>query len=622
MTQAPAVRRLLAATAVGGATVVAVLPAAAWNARDGFAHIAREHDRFHGSLVIYDDRGTGAALYYPNGWMEDDGGPPWDLWVDDDHEAARSGLTALHVRYEPGPGKRDGWAGVYWQVPDGNWGTDAGRDLRAYGPLTLTFWARGGKGGELVRFFSGGLNRSRSATNPHQDSYGPVHASGALAGGSLRLRSAWERYDIDLSRENLTEVIGAFGFVVEQDLNPHGATVLLDDVAFIPGAAGLARRAREPRFARSYVPTGIGEPDSRFSNTCFTYDNALAILAGIAIGTDASIARARLIGSAMVAAQRHDRVFADGRLRNAYAAGDLLDTARHARIPGFWDADSLAWQEDGYAVGTDCGNMAWAIIALVSLASVSHPDTAGCLAAAACLGDWVERNARSDCRRGGYAGGVTGWAAKGQRPSRWQSTEHNIDLYVAFERLAKALPGSAATYRERSRHAWEFVDAMWSEDRDHLWTGTQPSGCAADTTYRTIVPLDVHAWAVLARDDPPELAAGLEWCRETCWVEEGGGYDFKARTDRVPPGVWWEGTAQMALAWKQVHNRHRADEALRSLKERGVGPGGGVFACAGDSLQTGLGWTYYRREHLGATAWAVFADLGWNPYWGRPVGGR
>jgi hypothetical protein len=42
---------------------------------------------------------------------------------------------------------------------------------------------------------------------------------------------------------------------------------------------------------------------------------------------------------------------------------------------------------------------------------------------------------------------------------------------------------------------------------------------------------------------------------------------------------------------------------------------GAIPAASKDGLDTGLGWVYYRRGHVGATAWYLSAKLKINPFW-------
>jgi len=49
------------------------------------------------------------------------------------------------------------------------------------------------------------------------------------------------------------------------------------------------------------------------------------------------------------------------------------------------------------------------------------------------------------------------------------------------------------------------------------------------------------------------------------------------------------------------------------------GDGFGIAAASRDGLTTGFGFSFFRRRHVGATAWDVFAQLAFNPFYGIPV---
>jgi hypothetical protein len=122
---------------------------------------------------------------------------------------------AIHITYTPAPGGQ-GWAGVYWQHPDNNWGDQpGGLDLR--GLTALTFYARGEHGGEKLRFLTGGI------TGPHGDTLTKrsIHAT---------LTTTWQRYAIDLRGADLSRVVGPFGWTASQTNNPTGASFYLDDI--------------------------------------------------------------------------------------------------------------------------------------------------------------------------------------------------------------------------------------------------------------------------------------------------------------------------------------------------------------------------------------------------------
>jgi hypothetical protein len=103
----------------------------------------------------------------------------------------------------------------------------------------------------------------------------------------------------------------------------------------------------------------------------------------------------------------------------------------------------------------------------------------------------------------------------------------------------------------------------------------------------------------------------------------GGGFDFNDDRD----GVWVEGTAQAALVYRALERAAEADRLLAETR-RHASPGGYLWATREARVTTGLAiapdsttddFLYYRRPHLAATAWAVLAHRGWNPFTGRPV---
>ena len=59
------------------------------------------------------------------------------------------------------------------------------------------------------------------------------------------------------------------------------------------------------------------------------------------------------------------------------------------------------------------------------------------------------------------------------------------------------------------------------------------------------------------------------------------------------------------------------------IKAQKIGPnanGKGIIAASYDGLSTGFDWEYFARLHVGATAWYLFAERRYNPYWGTRTG--
>ena len=87
-------------------------------------------------------------------------------------------------------------------------------------------------------------------------------------------------------------------------------------------------------------------------------------------------------------------------------------------------------------------------------------------------------------------------------------------------------------------------------------------------------------------------------------------------------GVWYEGTAQMATAYRARGENDRADEILRLLRAAQHDSGGIAASDQPDGLVTGFAHDdecirYFQRAHVGATAWMILAERGANPYWMR-----
>jgi hypothetical protein len=131
------------------------------------------------------------------------------------------------VGYNPqGP---EGWAGIYWQEPDGNWATQPGAGFNLDNASALRIHARGASGGEQVKFLMGGI------WGAYPDSQQP-----ALSTDVITLTDEWMTYTIDLRGRNLSQVIGGFGFVTDRCLNTEPITFYLDSISYVtdgdPGA--------------------------------------------------------------------------------------------------------------------------------------------------------------------------------------------------------------------------------------------------------------------------------------------------------------------------------------------------------------------------------------------------
>ena len=165
---------------------------------------------------IYTDAKSPDNHYMASGWMGDFG----DVTLDDKSMTnPHSGTTTIQVVYNNKATHGARWAGVYWQNPPNNWGTQpGGYDLT--GAKKLTFWARGEKGGErLEEAKIGGI------TGEYADS--------DVAGiGPIVLTKDWQQYTIDLQGKDLSSISGGFCWSANLETNPEGAIFYLDTIQY------------------------------------------------------------------------------------------------------------------------------------------------------------------------------------------------------------------------------------------------------------------------------------------------------------------------------------------------------------------------------------------------------
>lgn len=408
--------------------------------------------------------------------------------------------------------------------------------------------------------------------------------------------------------------------------------------AFVAAAMDAYPEQGSVRLAQSYTD------QAGLFSTAFTYDNGLAILALLAVGTSDGRARAAALGDALLYAQTHDPVHDDGRLRQAYNVGPYTFYDGSLQPDGFVRADGSAnvGTQFGFT-GTAVGDMAWAGIALAALAG--RTGKRRFRDGAVRIGEWIERNGRTDEPLGGYKFGVDGSGAR----LPFTSTEHNTDLVCLFGRLAR-LTGDRVWSARRAR-ARAFVERMWEPDGGFFYTGTN-DGVTVNTSP---IPEDTQTWTHLALDSRTH-ARSLDWAaRELAVLDHAGrtnstvpagqsyeGVTFSsasllanedapiAQSQPKPDrnGVWFEGTAHLALALRDRHARGdeaRARRLIDSLERaqdllgggQTVGgralPGRSGIVSASSPIDTGFGFGYYPYRHLGATAWYLMAATRSNP---------
>jgi hypothetical protein len=350
-----------------------------------------------------------------------------------------------------------------------------------------------------------------------------------------------------------------------------------------------------PEFLASY-PTVKSGP---LQGTAFLYDNAVATIALVACDNSKHAAH---IGDAILAALDRDRYWHDGRLRNGYLAGPVGPGP--VKLAGWWDAKHNMWTEDRYQAGSDSGNMAWAVLALLALdhATGDHRYRDG----AARIGGWIKQW-RSKGRPGGFTGGTF---AHEPTPvvETWKSTEHNVDLAAAFEGLAQTTGNT--TWLVEAGAAEKFVRAMWRQKCGCFAVGTKEDG----KTRNLYVALDAQTWPLLAI---PGASSRYKESMPQSKLRDGEGFAYSEAKE----GIWTEGTAQAALFLELSGRKDEADRFMKTLDGMRA-PDGSYYAASTRQLPTGFMLEtdptqprqYFHIAHLAALSWAAIAERRYNPF--------
>jgi hypothetical protein len=619
-----------------------------------------EHDRWTSRMVLFDDRDSGAQMYYPTNWAGDRAGLRLDSGST---QHVFAGTSATHIDFIPTPGAAEKWASITWAYPDvkdGNWGRVRGRDLM--GAKSLSLWIRGTG---VVDLKIGGINwiPNKNPQIRFEDPFEVVRRQ-------VNLNEKWQHIVLEIPRATRRDnVVGGFTIGFNES-----ASLDLDEVAY---DRAISREA--PRLIRSYVPTAEAK-DDWIRNPAFLYDNALVALALLSRSNPQNPAkkrgqagdceeRALLLLDSICWAQTHDRHYHDGRWRNGYAPGPLEDeSTKAARLPGLWNRDTDHFDEDAYVVSSDVGNVSWSCLALLTsceflekrkqhrrLDSKEQARFATYLEAARNGAEWIATNCQVADGFGGFSGGFDGWEPSAENPDgptklKWRSTEHNLDFFVVCQKLASLTTAAeeVTRWRDRAEHARKFVLSMWQ--KDHFATGT--------TEFEEInsafpPPLDAQTWTILAMGHDPEfravtgwsggtdLPACIDWTESNCRVTVGkaAGYRFSSEGTNC----WPEGTSQLAAVYRYIGESRKADRILTELigqckikqpppsnkySVSGIDVPGGLPAAFPDDAETGFvkifwkkeeKWTYKSRMHTGATAWLILGAQRennlHNPFW-------
>ena len=138
------------------------------------------------------------------------------------------------------------------------------------------------------------------------------------------------------------------------------------------------------------------------------------------------------------------------------------------------------------------------------------------------------------------------------------------------------------------------------------------------TVNTQTVPLDAQTLSLLTLGPNERTRRAIDYAEAHHRATYGDYEGFDFNDDQDMP--WFEGTGQMVVAYWMLGNTDQAQYYLSELREvQATAPNGngkGIVAAPVDGLTTGFDWLYFNRLHVGATAWFIFAERWYNPYWG------
>lgn len=417
-------------------------------------------------------------------------------------------------------------------------------------------------------------------------------------------------------------------------------------------------------------------PDQVLRNLSTPYDAALTEMALLNRGDATSLVAARVIADTFVYALSHDNRGdflpttnnATG-LHNGCMSGDIAllnsqsaETGQQGdvRLAGF----SCGGSSTGFCVlldGATGGNNAFAILALAS--AYKRLGNTNYLQAARTIGHWIETYL-ADKSGTGYGGYFLGYPDQGAPkvliPSK--SVENNADIFAAFSALAeleRQLRNIAAfnEWTTNANSAGDFVMQMFDRISGKFFAGTVPIGTPVgpgvtpngstrgNDVINTFDFLDANTLTAFALAGSPRYRFQIDWRRPVQFATNNfartitaGGQSFKGFglwTNSIdgPDGIAWEFTAQAVAAMNYVDGLYGEKQfasaeslyvnQIRSAQTNApFADGRGLVASTvqdGDALlpiEQSLSTPFQgipERVGLAATAWAIFAESGFNP---------
>ncbi len=571
--------------------------------------LVNEISSFDNRIYVYRDYADGWNHFTQRTWRGEYGIKP--ILLQEYATVAYSGTTSIHTAINF---KQQKWGGFLFLngalgpgefEPILNLGeVDAGMDLT--GAQALVFYARGQNGGEKVEFFCSGLGHNElGPQEPFADS------APKISTGIITLSTEWKQYTLKLNGYDLKRISCGFGWIAQADHNKEQEQIefLVDEVYF------SVNTPPEKLMLASYSPVPTAREDYVINNAAFVNDNALAC---IALFRGGQKERASQIAQGLVFAAKYDRYFSDGRIRNAYQSGTLNNfpgwysgqRKTYAVLPSFYLFTTQRWHEDYYMVSSDLTSIAWAILALCEAAE-NYPEQTDYAVTAKQLAKFALQF--RDENTAGFYSGFGGWE-QGQKLLEAKSTQYNLEIMAAFKRVA-SLPGIIAQEKEQYLTAAQSAESFILQQYDPEQSCFLPGLGVARTSDSVLLDSNSLAALILPVEYQGQKEKALHFVREHLRAQVG-----YSCSDTDLKGIWWSGTAQMALALIEVEPEETQAELSSALQQAKLSSGM-LPAASIDYLDSGrrnIGderpTYFFNRAHIGATAWLALVEMNSNPF--------
>ncbi|MDP3789794.1 MAG: hypothetical protein Q8R48_05265, partial [Candidatus Omnitrophota bacterium] len=302
-----------------------------------------------------------------------------------------------------------------------------------------------------------------------------------------------------------------------------------------------------------------------------------------------------------------------GDYKRAKMLFDFFDSVRKAHIRekdaflGFTDV----YKRNGKETETRAaGPNAWVLLALNYYYAETKDGTY--LPLAKDIAEWLISLQSAE---GGIIGGYYG----NGKPMTWISTEHNFDCYAAFRDL-----GILTGDEKYLKHALEvkkwLEDDVWDKKASRFYIGRSNKNFATD----------LSSWAVLSlgKSYKSTLAFAVEKGRNTQVYKvknvEVEGFDFGSTYNTSPfpdkDAVWFEGTAQMVLAFEKAgmnkDRDHFMGELDKCLTDSPAYPyTAGLPYASNEGTPVYDSWLMQDKPLcVSSTGWYYFAKNSHNPF--------